>query len=234
MENKRERAAAALMFVFILFVLILIVPLQAQTTESEPVPRLNSNAGVVVAAPLNQTATYTAMGWGAVYGAGYNFSKHHSIVGEVMWNSLWPNDTALAPIRAEAQNGSIHGHGNLVTLTSNYRLTFEGKVYGAYVIGGGGLYYRDVSLSQPISVGSSVSCSPPWLMWGVTCSSGIVTANQNLASSNSTVLGGNIGIGFTFKLPDSHYKLYVESRYHYAPTKGVHTQLVPISLGIRF
>ena len=100
-------------------------------------------------APLNQTAAYTSVGWDAVYGARYNFSKHHSIVGEVMWNSLGPNDTALAPQRAEG----------------NYRLTFKG--------------------------------------------------------------------GFTFKLPD-FYKCYVESRYHHAPSKGVHTQLVPISVGIRF
>jgi hypothetical protein len=131
-----------------MFVFILIIPLRAQTHESEPVPRLNSNVGFVAAALLNQTAAYTSVGWGAVYAAGYNFSKHHSMVGEVMWNSLGLNDTALAPLRAEG----------------NYRLTLEG--------------------------------------------------------------------GFTFKLPD-FYKFYVESRYHHAPSKGVHTQLVPISVGVR-
>jgi hypothetical protein len=79
MKNKPERAFAVLMFVF-----ILICPLQSQINEPEPVPRLHSNAASVVAAPLNQAAAYPSAGWGAVYGAGYNFSKHRSIVGEVM------------------------------------------------------------------------------------------------------------------------------------------------------
>ena len=74
--------------------------------------------------------TYTTPGWGFVYGAGYNISKHHSVLGEVMWNRLSPTSEALAPIRAALQNNDIHGHGNLVVLTANYRLQFEGRVSG--------------------------------------------------------------------------------------------------------
>ena len=229
MENKREQAARLMLFIF-----IVILPLKAQNYESKPFGRLNSNAAFTINAPLSQTATYSTVGWGFVYGAGYNFSEHHSLVGEVMWNSMIPSDAALAPIRAQLQNNSIHGHGNLVTLTGNYRLKFEGRVYGAYFIGGGGLYYRNASLSQTIAVGDSVSCTPAWLWWGFSCTSGTVTANQNLRSSSSTVFGGNVGVGFTVRIPDSEYRFYVESRYHYAPTKGVHTQVMPISIGVRF
>jgi hypothetical protein len=151
-----------------------------------------------------------------------------------MWNSLETSDAALAPIRAELHNSSLHGRGNIVALTGNYRLEFGGKVYGTYIIGGGGLYYRDASLSQTVGVGNSLTCTPAWLWWGFNCSSGSVTANQSLASTSSTVVGGNVGVGFTVRIPDSHYSFYVESRYHYAPIKGVHLQLMPITVGVRF
>ena len=199
-----------------------------------PVTRLNSNAAFTITAPLSQTATYSTLGWGLVYGAGYNFSEHHSLVGEVMWNSLIPSDGALAPIRAQLQDNAIHGRVNLVALTGNYRLKFEGRVYGAYFIGGAGLYYRDASLSQTVAVGDSVTCTPAWLWWGFSCASGKVTENQSLIGSSSTVFGGNVGVGLTVRVPDSRYRFYIESRYHYAPTKGVHTQVMPISIGVRF
>lgn len=83
-----------------------------------------------------------------------------------MWNSLPPNDHALAPIRAALQGPAINGHGNLVSVTGNYRLKYESRVFGIYFIGGGGLYYRNSTLSQTVSVGNSVTCSPAWLWWG--------------------------------------------------------------------
>jgi hypothetical protein len=60
------------------------------------------------------------------------------------------------------------------------------------------------------------------------------SANQSLASLGSTVPGGNAGVGITFRIPDSEYRFYIESRYHYAPSKGVHTQVMPIAIGVRF
>jgi hypothetical protein len=229
MENKRKQAAR-----FMLFMFIVTLTLHAQNHGSEPGERLNSNAAFTISAPVSQTARYAAVGWGVVYGAGYNFSRRHAVIGEVMWNSLGPSDAALAPIRAELQDSSIRGHGNLVTLTGNYRHNFEGRIYGTYFLGGGGLYYRNASLSQIISVGNSVGCTPAWLWWGFSCTSGKVTGNQSLASSSSTVLGANVGVGFTVRIPDSQYRFYIECRYHYAPTKGVHTQLMPIAVGVRF
>ena len=86
MEDKREQTAALKMLVF-----VLIPPLRAQNYECEPLRGL-SNARFVVTAPITQTARYTAVGGGIVYGTGYNFSKHHSVVAEVMWSSLPPTD----------------------------------------------------------------------------------------------------------------------------------------------
>ena len=151
-----------------------------------------------------------------------------------MWNSLYPTSESLSPIQVALKDPTIKGHGNLVALTANYRLQFAGKIHGAYVMVGAGMYYRQASLSRPITTGESVTCNPAWLWWGFTCSSGTVTSNQTLAGSSSTVMGGSVAIGYTVAIPDSSYRFYVESRYDYAPNKSVSTQLIPISIGIRF
>jgi hypothetical protein len=228
---KRVAERSALIFVW---AIVWVLPLRAQTYESSAFSRLNSNAAFTISAPLIPTARYTTVAWGFTYGAGYNFSKRHSVLGEVMWNRLSPTSEALAPIRTALQNNDINGHGNLVSLTANYRLQFEGKVFGTYVIAGGGMYYREASLSQQVVVGESVSCTPEWLWWGFTCESGTVTSHQMLASSNSIAPGGNVGIGFTVRIPDSGYKFYVESRFHYASNRDVSTKILPISVGVRF
>jgi len=218
----------------VVWMLIYVVSPRAQSSESSPFSRLNSNAAFTVTAPLSTMGSYTTPTWGLVYGAGYNISKRHSVVGEVMWNRLYATSEALAPIRVTPQNNDINGHGNLVALTANYRLQLEGKVFGTYLIAGGGMYYREANLSQRVVVGDSVSCTPAWLWWGFTCQSGIVTSQQSLASSSSTAPGGNVGIGFTVRIPDSHYKFYVESRFHYATNRGVATATIPITVGVRF
>ena len=38
-------------------------------------------------------------------------------------------------------------------------------------------------------------------------------------------------MGFTIRINDEGYKFYVESRYHYAPTKNISTQLITVTLG---
>lgn len=214
--------------------IVWVLPLRAQTYESSPFRRLNSNAAFTVSAPLSPTASYTTAAWGLTYGAGYNFSRHHSVLGEVMWNRLSPTSAALAPIRRALQNDDINGRGNLVALTANYRFGIEGKMFGTYLIAGGGMYYREASLSTHVAVGESVNCNPAWLWWGFSCESGTVTSNQVLASSSSTAPGGNVGIGFTVRIPDSDYKFYIESRFHYATNRGVPTKAIPISIGVRF
>jgi len=196
--------------------------------------RLNSNVAIAAGTPLSLMAKYATVGVGVNYGVGYNFDRYNSLIGEFMWNDLQPTSGALNQIRAAANNPNLNGHGNLVGLMANYRLRFEGKTFGAYLIAGGGGFYRNVSLSQLVTVGNSVTCSPEWLWWGFSCSSGVVTGKQTVASSSSTAPGADAGVGFTVRFPDSKYKFYVETRYYYSPNKSVSTQLLPVTVGIRF
>lgn len=202
--------------------------------EGDDDPRANVNLGMNISAPLNPTARFVNIGWGLTVGSGYNFTRRHAVVGELMWNKLFPTNYALTPIRLALQDPNINASSNQVALTGNYRFELRGKALGTYFIGGGGLYYRTASLTQKITTGSNITCEPVWLWFGFSCSSGTVTATQTLASSSSYAMGVNGGIGFTARVGEAPYRIYVESRYHFAPNKQINTQLVTVSVGIRY
>jgi Outer membrane protein beta-barrel domain len=172
---------------------LLICSLAYAQEESE---RANSNMGAFAILPLSPTSNFVETSWGLVGGAGYNFSSHHSVIGELMWSALHPSDGVLQPIRAASKDDSITGHSNLYSLTGNYRFEWQWRKLGAYFIGGGGWYYRTLGFPGPVSSGTGTECVPAWIWWGFTCKSGTVTANQSRGGYTSSVLGGNVGAGF--------------------------------------
>src|SRR5262245_41875446 len=217
---------------------ILILILLAAAAYSPPLraqeSRLNTSLGLGVTAPIGPTKQLVGAGMNATVGAGYNFSQHHSLIGEFMWSGLPAKTEALRPIWIVANARDISGSGNLYALTANYRFKLEGRVFGFYFIGGGGMYHRHASLSREIAVGAGTFCTPSWAWWGYSCVSGKVVDDQTLVSAGSTAVGGNAGAGFTIRFHEDGYKFYVEVRYHYAPTKNISTQILPITLGFRF
>ena len=202
--------------------------------SQESYDKINSHIGAIASFPLSPTSQYVHTGWGVAAGAGYNFSAHHSFIGEFMWNRLYATDRALQPLRQATGSSDLDGNSNLYVVTGNYRYEWRGKVFGAYLIGGAGLYYRTTNPSNLIVTGNGIACSPEWMWWGFSCSSGLVTPNQSLASVGSNAFGGNGGAGFTVRVGEEPWRMYVESRYHYAPNKNVNTQLVTITVGIRY
>jgi hypothetical protein len=196
--------------------------------------KINANFGGIGSVPLDPMGSYVSAGWGLTGGAGYNFKARHSAIGEFLWTRLPATETALGPMRDATGLGSLNGHSNLYVVTGNYRYEWRGTLFGAYVIGGGGLYYRTTNPSARINSGSNTSCTEVWLWWGFKCESGVVVSGQRLGSTGSNALGGNIGIGFTARVAEQPYRLYFESRYHYAPQKNISTQLVTIGVGIRY
>jgi len=217
----------------LLQVLVLITITSGIVHAQESYEKINSHIGAIVSFPLSPTSQYVNTGWGVSAGAGYNFNAHHAFIGEFMWNRLYATDRALQPLR-QAAGTDLDGKSNLYVVTGNYRYEWEGRVYGAYLIGGAGLYYRTTNPSKLIITGSGIPCEPAWMWWGFSCSSGTVTPGQSLASVGSNSFGGNGGAGFTMRVGEEPWRLYVESRYHYAPNKSVSTQLVTITVGIRY
>jgi len=202
--------------------------------DSDDDPRANTNLGMAISAPLNPAGRFVDAGVGINVGAGYNFTRRHAVIGEFMWNGLLTNKGALAPLRVALQNPNLDGSGHLFAFTGNYRFELRGRALGTYLIGGGGWYFRTAHLSQTIATGSGITCTPAWLWWGFSCESGTVTADQTVASSTTHSFGVNGGIGFTARVGDAPYRMYVESRYHYAPSRGINTQLVVVTVGIRY
>jgi len=193
--------------------------------------KLNTNLGVGLTVPVNPTASIVGSSVDVVVGAGYNFNRHHALIGQFMWAGLPVNKQALRPIYLILGSRDISGSSNLFAGTANYRYSLQGKVFGVYWIGGGGMYYRRASLSREVVVGTGTVCAPVWSFWGYGCVEGTITDDQTLVSAGSTAFGGNAGMGFTIRITDDGYKFYAESRYHYAPTKNISTQLITITMG---
>ena len=204
------------------------VTMWAQDEEPNDNRKSNGNLGLPISVPLNPMGQFAQLGTGVIYGAGYNFTRRHAVIGEFMWDWLHPSVSALTGV------ANLNGHSNLYVLTGNYRFELRGKALGTYLIAGGGWYMRHSSLSTTVVTGNSITCTPTWLWWGATCTSGLVDSNQTLKSSSSSAFGANGGIGFTVRVGDAPWRVYVESRYHYAPTRHINTQLVTTTVGIRY
>jgi hypothetical protein len=206
----------------------------AQEGTGNDNPSVTTSLGMPLSAPLNPMRQHSNLGWGLNTSVGYNFDRRNALIGEFMWNALYPNNETLQPIRAALQSPNVSGHGNLYVFTANYRLELRGNALGIYFIGGPGWYYRTVWLSQPVPAGTTISCLPAWLWWGYNCADGIVITNLTRVHSNEGALGFNGGIGFTVRVGEAPYRMYVESRYHFAPTGSISTKLIAVTVGIRY
>ena len=205
----------------------LLFPLQAQDSELQ---LLNFNVGGGLSVPLNPTARYLGVNGNAGSGVGANFNKHNSIEGDFMWSGLSP---ALNLVQAiDRPTGSV----NLFTVTGNYRFHIDslaGSPFGAYIIGGGGWYYRHTDINRNYVVPPLTVCQPIYNWWGFACNSGGFV-QANVASHGTSAGGLDVGAGFTIKLPSPGWKFFVESRYNYAWSNFIPTTFVPVAFGFRF
>jgi hypothetical protein len=217
-----------LLFVSFLSIACLI-PIEAQEFE-----KVTAAIGGGVSAPLNPTAKNIGVSGNFVTGIGVNMNKNNSIEGDFMWSGLPPNLTVLHPVLAPS------GSMNLYTLTANYRYHLDsigGSMFGAYLIGGGGWYYRHFNVNKNFVVPPNTVCQPIYFWWGYGCDPSGFVYSASIASGGTSAGGVNAGVGVTVKIGDKGWKFYIESRYHYAWSKGlarIPTTLIPVTLGIRF
>jgi outer membrane protein with beta-barrel domain len=220
----------------LILLVIVLTPVQIVQAQEDcgDECKLNTNLGMIVSFPVNPSAQVVGAGWGIVGGAGYNLNQRHAIVGEFMWTRVYPSGGALQPLQSALQSKDLNGNTDLYALTGNYRFEFRGRLAGVYLIGGGGWYYRNTWLSKEVNSGTGNPCTPVWRWFGYSCSSGIVNPNQPPVVSTSHALGANGGIGLTARVGEAPYRFYAEARYHYAPTKNMSTQLIVVTVGIRY
>jgi hypothetical protein len=213
-----------------------VVPLRAQyDSEPDDNPKINSNLGFTVGVPLGTTGQAVDTAWGVNSGVGFNFNRRNGFVGEFMWNRLYPDDGLISPLRAAAaQVAGFSATTDLFALTGNYRFELRGNKFGGYAIVGGGWYHRNTNLSKAVVSGTATTCTPVWLWWGFTCSSGVVVSNQTIIDSSASAWGGNGGLGLTARVGDAPYRFYAETRYHYAPFKNINARFLTVTFGIRY
>ncbi len=230
-----------LLIVVALLSIFRAVPAHAQEVN---LSKVNLHIGGGIGVPMNRTADFAGISGAFQIGAGPNLTAHSSLVGEFMWQGLPPTSSALASLVNPLVAGNITTvaniaqnfgtSSNLYALTANYMYHREGHLYGFYVIGGGGWYYRHLELQNYTVVPGTV-CEPVWDWWGYSCQAGFITTSNVLATKGQSSGGGNVGGGMTFKLTSSGLRLYMEARYHYSPQGGrVSTHVVPVMFGIRW
>jgi len=233
---EEEMKIRKLRMINIILLAIALVPvqlLQAQDNCGDDC-RLNTNLAMIISVPVNPSAQVVGTGWGIVGGVGYNFNQRSAVLGEFMWTRVYPSSGALQPLQTALQSRAIEANSDVYALTGNYRFELRGRLLGAYLIGGGGWYYRNTWLSTKVGSGTGNPCTPVWRWFGYSCTSGVVNPNQPPVASTSNALGANGGMGFTARVGEAPYRFYAEARYHYAPTKNMSTQLIVVTLGIRY
>jgi len=149
-------------------------------------------------------------------GAGYNFNPRAGYVLEFSNSWLGVSDTALQ------NNQAIDGSAQVwsVTLNPIWRFPIGGPV-GGYLIAGGGFYERQTRFDEPVQI------FVPTFHGGFYIP-GIATVRQFDDAG-----GLNAGAGLTCNLGWGT-KLFVEARYHYLFTSGYATQMLPVTIGLRW
>ena len=198
------------------------------------VPRIGWNFGGSLLVPLGPTSGRMNVGGGFAAGLSYNPSAHLGLQFEygANWASLSSGKLANAGVGG---NSSVQ-YFNIDLLI---RPTNPSHVFGLYLIGGGGLYYRYANVTRVTGTTVAPYCDP-WLYY---CSAVPVSTQSIIGSRSTWDWGLDAGAGVTFAIAPP-LKLYLEARYHYVwgpsftdsngAKRHADGQFLPIILGVRF
>src|SRR5262252_4321926 len=209
-----------LFFAMVMIVLAAaLVPAHAQDDYS----KFMFNVGGGVGFPQGDLTSFVNTGGNFVIGGGYNFNSRFGVDTEFMWHDLPINDATKQALDTPGASARQY------SWTFNPMVHFPiGQKFGVYAIGGIGWYHRSGETTTP---GVGVICDPYWSWW-YGCTIGSVSIVTGSRSANA--FGENIGGGLTYRLGESHAKIYVEVRYHHASYDKVSTNLLPLTFGLRF
>jgi hypothetical protein len=187
------------------------------------------NFGGGVGWPQRRTADFANFGGHFEAGGGITLVPHVAINGEYMFYDLPVKGTIVS--RFAATDASSHLHA----VTGNVVLAFGSPSVGGYVIGGAGWYKRTWKVTHPV-LDTQNECDAGLLWFGIfDCHEAVVVRDRTLASGSQSATGWNAGAGFTIGLGrDTAAKLYTEIRYHRAYHKGVLTEVLPLTIGVRW
>ena len=178
--------------------------------------------------PLGSTNKFANISYNFVTGGGVNVSPHIKMDAEFMFHGI--------PVQKNIvdQLGLSDVKGRLYALSGNLLVGGPiGHGKNVYGIVGVGWYRRTLEAKQTVLQAGTL-CSPYWSWWGEECVNGIFAHDVTVGSRTSSAPGFNVGGGLTYQLGDSPAHVYVEVRYHHASTHNVRTDVLPLTIGLRF
>jgi hypothetical protein len=193
------------------------------------------NIGGSIVIPVGPLHERLNTGGGINVGLTYNF---HPVIGaQFEFGSSW---AGLNSSSAALSAAGVGGHGWMYNFNLNAVVhPFHHGPFGLYLIGGGGLYYRHVEITQ-FQGNVAVPYCDPWLYY---CGVGAVGVSSVLGSHSEWDWGVDGGLGFTFAVAPT-VRIYIESRYHYiwgntytdrnGQEHSSNGEVVPITVGVKF
>jgi hypothetical protein len=189
-------------------------------------PRFTGYVGGGPSVPLNPIASRIDTGWNVSAGAGVT-GRQAGILLNFIYNENAINQGVLNQIGAP--NGSTRIWGFTLDPVVHLNPRREGSV-DFYITGGGGIYHRTVEFTQPAIV--TITAFDPW--FGAFFPADVLT-NQVIGSYSVYKGGVDGGAGLTFKLSSSsNLKLFAEAKFHHIFTNRVDTNLIPVTIGLRW
>lgn len=207
------------------FILAAFVMLTALGTANAQWSHVDFSAGGGFSEPMGRAGNDVDTGWNFDFRGGYKPIPMLALDLDFNYNRWNLNGPALA------RYGEPGGY------TTIWTISFLPVVYGPrywrlrpYVMGGPGLYYRNLSLTTPTLI-NSIYCD---YFFGF-CYPATFGVNQVVASSTTYKLGFNGGAGFEVRLGESHVKAFGEARYsRMFTTHGTDLTFVPVTFGLRW
>jgi hypothetical protein len=194
----------------------------AGTLNAQETPRFAFNVGGGFTQGVGRTGTHLDDGWNIQAGAGYNFSSYVGAMVQFNYDNQDINGTTLNNLGFPGGDVQLWSF----TLDPIVHLNPKGPM-DVYLIGGGGIYHRRQEFTAP-TVATFTAFDPFFGFYQAA-----VPANQVLASYSVNKPGVNGGVGVAFGTK-WHAKLYAEARYHRMFVGNYHTDILPVSFGIRW
>jgi hypothetical protein len=221
--------------------LVTVIAATPARAQDERTVHLNIGGGFTM--PLSDVSD--RFGTGGGFNIGVIFEPPASLFGfqvEYSFNSLDGEDL-LIPLGVTPgllnDEGLLESHHEMHYINFNGMLRTSGtsRVKG-YAVGGGGAYYRTISLTTP-DVGFTTFCDP----FSFVCFPTAVEVDRVVGDRNSWDPGVNFGGGITIGLGEEA-EFYVETRWHYiwgpeftdvgGVIRNANGQYLPVTFGFRF
>lgn len=186
---------------------------------------IDVSAGAGFGEPESRAGSDLDVGWNLDFRGGYKPIRPLALDLDFNFNRWNLNGPALARYGQPGGYTTIWSFSFLPTwyFSPHWHLT-------PYVMGGPGLYYRNLSLTQPALV-NTFYCDP---FFGF-CYPATVGVNQVVASSTTYKMGINGGAGLEMSIGQSRIKLFGEARYSRMFTNhGADLTFVPVTFGVRW